>query len=57
MSMIEMIVKLMVKSNIDACYLIIRFWGFSLDFTERVTYLEAYTVYYSTIYSSFNGKL
>ncbi len=27
-----------MKYNFDACYLIIRFWDFSLDFTERVTY-------------------
>ncbi len=30
MSKIEIIVKLMLKSNFDACYLIIRFWDFSL---------------------------
>ncbi len=28
----------MVEIQLDACYLIIRFWDFSLDFTERVTY-------------------
>ncbi len=27
-----------MKSNFDACYLKIRFWDFSLDFTERVTF-------------------
>ncbi len=26
-----------MKSNFDACYLIIWFWDFRLDFTERVT--------------------
>ncbi len=30
MSKIEIIVKLILKSNFDACYLIIRFWDFSL---------------------------
>ncbi len=32
--------KLMVEIKFDACYLIIRFWDFSLDFTERVTYVR-----------------
>ncbi len=38
MSKIEIIVELRKKSNFDACYLIIRYWDFSLDFTERVTF-------------------
>ncbi len=29
----------MVEIKFDACYLIIRVWDFSLDFTERVTYI------------------
>ncbi len=37
MSKIEIIVKSMVEIKFDACYVIIRFWDFSLDFTERVT--------------------
>ncbi len=31
-------IDIIVKSNFDARYLIIRFGDFSLDFTERVTY-------------------
>ncbi len=42
MSKIEIIVKLM-ESNFDARYLMIRFGDFSLDFTERVTYI--YIIY------------
>ncbi len=34
MSKIEIIEKLMVEIKLDARYLIIRFWDFSLDFTE-----------------------
>ncbi len=29
----------MVEIKFDACFLIIRFGEFSLDFTERVTYI------------------
>ncbi len=42
MSKIEIIVKLMVKIKFNACYLRIRFWDFSLDFTDRVTLSSFY---------------
>ncbi len=50
MSKIEIIVKLM-ESNFDACYLMIRFGDFSLDFTERVTYIYNMYVKY-VLYSN-----
>ncbi len=39
MSKSDIIVKLMeeIQANFDARYLIIGFWDFNLDFTERVT--------------------
>ncbi len=43
MSNIDIIVKLMVEIiNFDARYLIIRFWDFSLDFTEGHIYIYIY---------------
>ncbi len=40
MPKIEIIVNEWWKSNFDACYIIIRLWDFSLDFTERVTFIK-----------------
>ncbi len=42
----------MVEIKLDACYLIISIWDFSLDFTEKVTYVSTlcnYKVIYSPI--------
>ncbi len=46
MSEIEIIVKLIEEIKFYACFLIIRFLDFSLDFTERVTCVHTvYNVY------------
>ncbi len=45
MSKIEIIVKLMVEITFYACYHIIRFWDFSLDFTERVTFFYLFVFF------------